>query len=47
MVLHYTFVGEMYSVIAHSVCEGEQASESYIVSTAASLWILRENCDLF
>lgn len=33
-VLHHTSVGEMYSVIAHCVCESEQESESYIVSSA-------------
>lgn len=50
-VLHHTFVGEMYSMIAHCVCEREQESESYTVSSAlksvAAEWDPKtENCVL-
>lgn len=50
-MLHHTFVGEMYSMIAQCVCEREQESESYTVSSAlksvAAEWDPKtENCVL-
>lgn len=41
-VLHHTIVGEIYSMMAHCVCEREQGVNAILCAQQGSLWLLKE-----